>query len=173
MSFVSPGGCVGNIRGAWHDKESPVPPVPETPSTPLTPATLVDVPPDRSTLSESEKTKSAYLTPPDFEMKSRNYAIGNDPVHGVYKRELPLSKGEAKRAKVQKAAKVRGGIKELKLVENGKTSERKMRLFAPVYSGIAAGLSLFFISKGISELCCKLFEKRASEAISFCLQKSC
>ena len=56
---------------------------------------------------------------------------------------MPLNKEQAKLSKLR--------LKELKLVENGKAPPRKMKLLAPIYMGAAAGLSIFFVTKGIRE----------------------
>ena len=152
LSFISPGGCVGNFNKVWPGDGTGWPErTPSTPSTPLTPATLVGGTFDQCALSDSEKIKSAYLSPPDAEVKSCIYALGHDPERGEYQRAVPLSKEQVKLTKIQQEKDKKNGKKELKLVESGKAPARKMRLFAPVYGGSAAGLSIFFVAKGIRE----------------------
>ena len=134
MSIVSPGGFIG----AGRDKQWLSQQTPNSPTTPLTPATLVN-----GAYGNSEKFNSAFLAPPDAEIKSRIYALGYDSEHGEYQRQVPLNKEQAKLSKLR--------LKELKLVENGRAPPRKMKLLAPIYMGAAAGLSIFFVTKGIRE----------------------
>lgn len=144
ISLASPGGYVGSSGSAGG--HGPMSGFLSSPVTPRTPATLVGDMGDISSLSDSEKIKSAYLTPYDAEVKSRFYALGYDAEKGdEYMRPLPLSREQSKQEKLAKAK----GKKELKLLESNKIPERKMRLFAPVYGGSAAGLSIFFVSKGV------------------------